>query len=216
MVKDYDFAEEWGRCLVKALGRSKPYVPKWDNYQQRWTVKGCSILLYNLLRRAKDDPWILMPYLEKYPGKACRGFFDAEGSVNVERYMIVATNTDPNIIDLFKTLLEKLDIDSKIYRYGRKELFISPRTGKAYRRNSEYIMYLAIYEEENVLRFAERVGFAIMRKWLELMKLVRRYRKKPKTGAKTFSHSSFLISKILNSHAHPSDLDNEERGPGEI
>jgi len=177
-VSDYDFAEEWGRCLAKALGRSKPYVPRWDDKHRRWVVKGSSQLMYKLLKRAKDDPWILMPYLEKYPAEACRGFFDAEGSVNVERYTIVADNTDPNVIDLFKKLLEKLGVSYKIYQCRRRnEFLVDPRTGKTYRRNSRYIIRLAISREENILKFAEKIGFAIARKRLELMKLVRKYRK---------------------------------------
>jgi len=177
-VIDYDFAEEWGRCLTEALGRSKPYVPKWDDNDQRWVVKGSSVLLYDLLKRAKkNDPTILMPYLEKYPGEACRGFFDAEGSVATSRYQIVAGNTDPRVIGLFEKLLGKLNIDCRTYRYRRDKFMICPKTGKLYRRNSEFITYLAIYGEENILRFAERVGFTIARKRVELLKLVRRYRK---------------------------------------
>jgi len=99
-VRDYDFAEEWGRRLTEALGRSKPYTPRWEDDLQRWVVKGSNILLYNLLRRAKEDPWIFMPCLEKYPAEACRGFFDAEGWVEADYYRIVADNTDSNVIDL--------------------------------------------------------------------------------------------------------------------
>jgi len=36
-----------------------------------------------------------MPYLEKYPAVACRGFFDAEGWVEDICYQVVAGNTDP-------------------------------------------------------------------------------------------------------------------------
>ena len=174
---DYDFAEEWGRCLAEALGRSKPYVPKWDDRYERWVVKGSSLLLYKLLKRAREDPWILMPYLEEYPGEACRGFFDAEGWVNVKRYMIAVGNTDPNIIDLFKKLLERLDIDCRRHQCRQNEIFISPRAGKLYHRNSGFITYLAIYRKENILRFAERVGFTIARKRVKLMELVRKYHK---------------------------------------
>jgi len=172
-VKDYDFAEEWDRRLAEALGRSKPYTPRWDDDLQRWVVKGSSLPLYNLLRRAKEDPWILMIYLEKYPAEACRGFFDAEGWVEADYYRIVADNTNSNIIDLFGLLLEKLDINYKIYRCHQNEMFVDPKSGKTYRRNSEFIIYLAIYGEENILKFAERVGFTITRKQVELMKLVR-------------------------------------------
>jgi len=180
-VSDYDFAEEWGRSLAEALGRSKPYVPKWDDRYERWVVKGSSLLLYKLLKRAREDPWILMPYLEEYPAEACRGFFDAEGWVNVDYYRIVADNTDLDIIDLFRKLLKELGIDSKIYLCRQGETFTSSRTGKVYRYNNKYVIYLTISREENVLRFAERVGFTIARKRLKLIKLVRKYRKNLKT-----------------------------------
>jgi len=175
-VSDYDFAEEWGRRLAEALGRSKPYTPRWDDSHQRWAVRGSSILLYSLLRRAREDPWILMPYLEKYPGEACRGFFDAEGSVDINYYRIRAGNTDPRIIGLFEELLGKLGIGCRTYRCRQKEAFISPENGKVYRRNSEFGIFLAIYGKDNILRFAERVGFTIARKQAALMELVRRYR----------------------------------------
>ncbi len=176
-VSDYDFAEEWGRCLAEALGRSKPYAPRWDDDLQRWVVRGSSVMLYDLLKRTREDPWILMPYLEEYPAEACRGFFDAEGWVDVNCYQIVAGNTNPNIIDLFKKLLEKLGINYKTYRRRRKEFLIGPRTGKLYRRSSRFVVRLTILGEENILRFAEKVGFTIARKQVELMKLVRKYRK---------------------------------------
>jgi len=30
-VSDYDFAEEWGHRLAEALGKSRPYAPRWDD-----------------------------------------------------------------------------------------------------------------------------------------------------------------------------------------
>jgi intein-encoded DNA endonuclease-like protein len=176
-VSDYDFAEEWGRRLAEALGRSKPYTPRWDDNDQRWVVKRSSALLYDLLKRAREgDPWILMPYLEKYPAEACRGSFDAEGSVNINRYQIEACNTNSRTIGLFEGLLGKLGIDCRMHKFRWDEFMKCPKTGKLYRRNSGSIMCLAIYGEENILRFAERVGFTIARKRAALMKLVRRYR----------------------------------------
>ncbi|MHA1632645.1 MAG: LAGLIDADG family homing endonuclease [Candidatus Freyarchaeota archaeon] len=175
-VSDYDFAGEWGRRLAEALGRSKPYAPRWDDKYERWIVRGSSILLYGLLKRAKGDPRILLPFLEKHPAEACRGFFDAEGSVNVDYYHIVAGNTDSRIIGLFEELLGKLGVNCKTYRCRQKETFISPRTGKLYRRSNRFVVHLTILGEKNILRVAEKVGFTIARKRAALMELVRKYR----------------------------------------
>jgi len=176
-VSDYDFAEEWGRRLAEALGRSRPYTPRWDDDLQIWVVKGSSILLYNLLKRGREDPWIFMPCLEKYPAEACRGFFDAEGSVWRERYQVRVHNTNPRLIELCKQLLEKIGVYCSIHRRRQSKLLKCPKTGKRYHRNSKVILDLAIYGRENILRFAKKVGFTIARKQAELMKLVRRYRK---------------------------------------
>jgi len=64
-------------------------------------------VLYDLLKRARvDDTWILKPYLEEYPAEACRGFFDAEGSVNIDRYQIAAYNTDPGSLVYLRSFSE--------------------------------------------------------------------------------------------------------------
>ena len=175
-VSDYDFAEEWGRRLAEALGRSKPYTPRWDDNHQRWVVKGNSILLYNLLKGAKEDPWILMPYLVKYPEEACRGFFDAEGGANADKYEVHADNTDLRIIQLFRALLEKIGIQCSIRekRY-ENDVFVSPKTGKCYHRNKPICYRIAIHGKENILRFAEGVGFTIARKRAELGRILEKY-----------------------------------------
>jgi len=175
-VKDYDFAEEWGRCIAKALRREKPYRPKWDKYHRRWVTRARSKLLYNLLRRAKDDPWILMPYLEKYPADACRGFFDAEGGVNADSYELVAYNTDLRVIQLFKALLEKIDIQCSIRKVDRKnDVLISPSNSKVYHRNKLTLFRIAVHGKENIMKFAEKVGFTIARKRAELGRLLEKY-----------------------------------------
>ncbi|RLG04673.1 MAG: hypothetical protein DRN68_09590 [Thaumarchaeota archaeon] len=174
-VKDFDFAEEWGRCIAKALGREKPYKPRWDSYNQVWKVVGFSKFLYDLLRRAREDPWILIPYLEKHPANACKGFFDAEGGANTNSYEIVAYNMDPRIIQLFKSLLEKIDIECSIRETCYEDsALISPCTGKTYRRSGK-IFELAIHGKENILRFADKVGFTILRKRVALAKILEKY-----------------------------------------
>jgi len=175
-VKDYDFAEKWGRDLAKALGRDKPYRPKWDKCHRRWVAKACSKFLYDLLKKAKEDPWILMPYLEKYPADACRGFFDAEGGVDEGGYELVAYNTDIRVIQLFKALLEKLGIQCNIRKVQMKNIvFRSPRNNKLYRRRKNPYFVLAIDGKENILKFIEEIGFTIARKRTKLALILERY-----------------------------------------
>jgi len=175
-VKDYDFAEEWGQCVAKALGRKEPYKPRWDKCSRGWVTTACSKLLYNLLKDAKDDPCILMPYLEKYPGDACRGFFDAEGGVSADSYQIRAYNTDLRIIRLFKMLLEKIGIQCNIYEIPYKDnVLVSPRNGKIYHINKQSCFRLVIHRKENILKFAEWVSFTIARKRAGLARILQRY-----------------------------------------
>jgi len=49
-VSDYDFSEEWGRCLAEALGKSRPYAPRWDDKYEMWVVKGFSITPVQLVK----------------------------------------------------------------------------------------------------------------------------------------------------------------------
>jgi len=175
-VKDYDFAEEWGRCAAKALGRDRPYRPEWNKSHQRWVTRARSRLLYDLLKSAKGDPWILLPYLEKHPGDACRGFFDAEGGANPDSYKIVASNTDVRIIRLFKNLLEKISIQCSIYEVPYKNNTIrSPANNNIYYRNKHSCFWLVIHGKENILKFAERVGFTIARKRARLTQIIQKY-----------------------------------------
>ncbi len=82
MVKDYDFAVEWGKALAKAVGRTKAYKPIWSKKHRRWLVSARNYALYFLLSAARNDPFVVHDLLADFPGDACRGFFDAEGSVN--------------------------------------------------------------------------------------------------------------------------------------
>jgi len=117
-----------------------------------------------------------MPYLEKYPADACRGFFDAEGGVNADSYELVAYNTDLRVIQLFKALLEKIDIQCSIRKVDRKnDVLISPSNSKVYHRNKLTLFRIAVHGKENIMKFAEKVGFTIARKRAELGRLLEKY-----------------------------------------
>src|SRR5467141_2899997 len=52
-VTDFDFAEEFSRCLAKILGKSHLYKVRWSEKRKRWIVQGSSILLHRFLSK----PW---------------------------------------------------------------------------------------------------------------------------------------------------------------
>lgn len=103
-TKDVEFAQEWGRCLAKVTGNSKPYKPQWDKSNERWIVKASNMLLWVILTIAKENPWFIYPILERYPETACRDWFDVEGCVSPSSYLIVATNTDIEQVSMFQKL----------------------------------------------------------------------------------------------------------------
>ncbi len=61
MVKDKEFAVEFGKNLAKVLGKKKPYKPYWNKNKKQWVVKGSSILLYKFLEKSLEE---LKPYIE--------------------------------------------------------------------------------------------------------------------------------------------------------
>lgn len=114
--------------------RPKPYEPRRDEKHKAWEVAARSILLYNFFKRAKEEgPRIVWPYIEKYPLEACRGFFDAEGSVVVDDHLIEASNYDRRLLEMIKELLGKLDIQARIRHKHLKGEYKCGRTGKTFR-----------------------------------------------------------------------------------
>ena len=168
----YEFAREWGKRLAKVTGKSEGYKPRWDKCNKRWVVRASNIFLWMILSLAREDPWFVYPILERYPGPACRGWFDAEGSVSISGYKIVGTNTDLRQIRLIQELLHKLSINSKYYpRSDEGTEFKSPRSGNiSKRRRTNYD--LVIYGRENQLKYRKFIGFSLSDKKRKLDSLL--------------------------------------------
>jgi len=174
-VSDLDFAIEWGKKLAIASGKKDSYKPRWNEKLQRWVVQGSNKLLYLLLKKTRKNPWIIMPILKKYPEHALRGFFDAEGSVDLSRYCVRAFNTCIETIEIIRKLIEEIDIEE--YRiYGRRMRKYFTRNGKTYKRNKLIEWSIEIYRKENIEKFAKVVGFTIERKRQLLERLLNSYR----------------------------------------
>jgi len=167
-VKDYDFAEEFGRCAAIAFGREKPYRPYWDKNLGRWVVRAYSRELYDLLKRPVDLERI-RPYLEHC--RECiaaflRGLADAEGSA--DRY-VYTIHSNPRLIEYTGLLLKALRVSSKIYKRREKEA--TKIDGRIVRWKKRVTYALVIHRKVDVIKFREVVGFAIRRKQEALERL---------------------------------------------
>jgi len=166
-VRDYDFAEEFGRCAATALGREKPYRPYWDKNLGCWVVKADSKELYELLRKPVDLEKI-RPYVEC--SKECmaaflRGLADAEGSADKnEKHLghVSIANSDLRLIEYARTLLKALGIFAKVYEHKEKKTM--KIDGRIVKRRKQITYVLRIHRKVDIIKFREIVGFATKRK----------------------------------------------------
>jgi len=145
-VKDREFAEAFSDAISSVLQKKRNYkVQEYENGNYRVSV--CSYQLFRFLKKPIEE---LEPYAKAYPNAFLCGLYDAEGSADSERIRL--SNTNPEIIELAKTLLKQLGFKFSVYynpeHYG------------------EYV--LAIYRKEQLRRFAEEIGFTILRKQTKL------------------------------------------------
>ena len=174
MVKDYDFASQWGKALAKAVGRTIAYRPIWSKKHCRWLVSARNYALYSLLSVARIDPFVVHELLADFPREACRGFFDAEGSVNFDYYYVTACVNNYSLVLLFGSLLESLSIKFKVYRFGRPCLMTDPKSGVTYIRSRNFIYCLRISKKVNLAKFQDTISFTISRKRQKLKRLLER------------------------------------------
>ncbi len=180
--KDREFADKVAKCLAKVTAeltgneKIKSYkVGKKDKKNKIWRVATSSLILAPLLRKAKEQPNILLPYLQQYPREACQAFFDAEGSSSVNHKMIDASNTNLKLLKIVQQLLKKLGISSYINKQKRKDRYFY-KNGKRYKRKA-IIYRLRITGKTNITKFYNEVGFTIRRKQNKLKKLIKSYKK---------------------------------------
>ncbi|MEM2083649.1 MAG: LAGLIDADG family homing endonuclease [Nitrososphaerota archaeon] len=164
-VKDYDFAKEYGRCAGIANGNPVPYRPIREKHDGKYSVKFCNVQLFYLLKKSKENPWILMPYIKLFPAEVCRGFFDSEGSpsFNGKYCFVIARNDNLELLKMIAELLKSLGMSTKIYttKITSKTKIIK---GIIARRNVDKTYILYIQKKEGTIKFYKLIGFEIKRK----------------------------------------------------
>jgi intein-encoded DNA endonuclease-like protein len=166
-VTDHDFAETFNNSMAGLFNRVTPnriLVRHAVGRLPMYLVKYSSKQLVKLLRLPLKQ---LLEIAFAFPREFLRGFFDAEGYVDVSagRHFSVqvgAENSDESLLLMVKKSLKLLGIESRIER-KRKAGTIKVIRGKAFTmRRTSYSLLIGGFETMKF--FAKEVGFAIRRK----------------------------------------------------
>jgi intein-encoded DNA endonuclease-like protein len=174
VVKDKEFAEEFGKCLAKILGRKKPYKPFWDKDLKLWTVIGCSIQLYKFLDKPLEELKTYIEYSKETVVSFLRALFDGDGSIYVRirggrKRILWLYNTNKEILIYVQYLLKKyFDIDATgphlATRKGSIRYFPNGITTKT--TEDYYYIYI---RANSLVNFYKYIGFTIKRKQQRLI-----------------------------------------------
>ena len=83
-VIDKEFAEEFDRCVSKAVG-SRRHIVKWVPKKLLWSVEASSVLLYRFLRQPFSRIKSVISHCRRCASGFPRGFFDSEASASGPR-----------------------------------------------------------------------------------------------------------------------------------
>jgi intein-encoded DNA endonuclease-like protein len=171
-VKDKEYAEEFGKCLAKVLGRKKPYKPHWNENLKRWIVEGYSVQLYDFLNRPLEE---LKPYIEHC--KDCvasflRALFDGEGFMHKYQRTLILSNTNKELLIYAQYLLKKyFNIDATGPHLATREGSIRHFPNGVYKATKNcYYIYIRV---KSLFDFYKHVGFTIKRKQQRLIKAIK-------------------------------------------
>ena len=161
-VTDYDYAEEFSRCLAKILSRRKPYKVRRSEKRNRWIVQGSSVLLYQFLNRPWQRLKSFLEHCEDCTAAFLRAFYDGEGCIS--QGSLVISNTDKELLNYVRDLLRTLKIETGEPYVATEAgtILKDPRTGKIYKRRHD--CYNLVIRMKSRAQFASHVGFSIQRK----------------------------------------------------
>jgi intein-encoded DNA endonuclease-like protein len=178
-VRDGEFAEEFGRCLAKVLGRRR-MNPRYRKSLRRYVIEIRSQTLYELLKKPVDLNRLkkYIEHCERCTVAFIRGFADSEGCVKKEGYIFIY-NTDYELLTYVKDLLKLLGIKST----GPWPKRLQGKTFYDHKKMKRYTykkkcFHIYIRAGSNV-NFYKNIGFTIERKQKRLENYVRRPQPNP-------------------------------------
>lgn len=172
--KDLELATRAGELMAKVMGKPRPYRPYWSTangvYVAECTSKNLVEILQEALARFSD-------LIRRHQIRFLRGVYDAEGCITVRKRRgriyprIYLSNSDSEILDLTRSLLEAIGIRTTIEmntKAGREKTILEVET-----RTNKNVYNICIGTRQNVLVFAHKIGFGVGRKDALLRKTVR-------------------------------------------
>jgi intein-encoded DNA endonuclease-like protein len=169
-VKDREFAEEFGRCLVKVLGRRKPYKLYRDKSKKQWIVMGCSIQLYKFLNRPLEELKIYIEHCKDCVSAFLRALFDGDGHIYKRRLMFY--NTNKELLIYVQYLLKKyFDVEATGPHLATRKGSIRHFPNGVYKATEDY--YYIYIRANSLLNFYKHIGFTIKRKQKRLIKAIK-------------------------------------------
>ncbi len=163
-VTDMDFASAFAVSVGACLARQKP--PRLSRRKDgRFEVVVNNRILYDFLACSRVSLELAEPDVAAHPGTFLRGFWDAEGTVDLTRSQnkVQACNTNERIIRLVKAALDLVGIHYTVYSKMKERILLAPRSRKIYYRRHR-IIYTINVRRCCHLKFQHKVGFAIRRK----------------------------------------------------
>lgn len=163
-VIDREFAEAFAKALEKlGIGATVGFERN-PSRVDRYYAEGSNKALFQLLSGPRET---LFSLASQYPPEFLRGFFDSEGFPWVSagktfNVGISAVNSDLMVLYFVQESLKDLGIQSRIRKLYSKGHRVSIR-GEEYSSNVDMFI-LGISRFEDMLLFAETVGFTAKRK----------------------------------------------------
>jgi len=173
-VNDKEYAEEFGRCLAKVLGKKEPYKPFWNKNLKQWVVKESSIQLFEFLNRPFEELKFYIEYSKENVTSFLRALFDGDGSIYVKikgerrKRQLYLHNTNEKLLGYVQYLLkEYFGINSTLH-LATKKGSIRHFPNKITKTTKDY--YYLYVHVRGLLNFYKHIGFTIKRKQQRLIK----------------------------------------------
>lgn len=171
--KDKELAEKFACLSAHIIGRQNPYTIRWSSNQRVYISEFRSKQLVEILSKSITE---LRQFIEISPLDFLKGIFDAEGCIS-QKYQnnriylrVFLTNSNLELINYIKYLLEKLEIKSTIQINtwaGKIKAIFSRNTA-----TRKMCYNLSIENIMGIRNFARLIDFSINRKREKLKTLI--------------------------------------------